>query len=292
MVHEAHDDRARILALAATEKIGWRLINRLLERFGSLEAIFSASAADLQTVQGIGAQIAASIERANPEQAAADLAAFEQAGIAVATWQDAAYPAAFNQLEDRPLVVFRRGILLPADSQAIAIVGTREPSPEASQMAYRWAASLAWRGWIVVSGLARGIDSQAHRGALETGGRTLAVLGVGFNHIYPPEAAALAAQIAANGALISEVHPELAAEPTPSRLVMRNRLITALSRAVIVIEAGASSGALHAAHHAHAQGRPVYVLDNSDGNRLLLDQFAGLLPESVDELLARVARKR
>ncbi len=292
MVHEAHDDRARILALAATEKIGWRLINRLLERFGSLEAIFSASAADLQTVQGIGAQIAASIERANPERAAADLAAFEQAGIAVATWQDAAYLTAFNQLEDRPLVVFRRGILLPADSQAIAIVGTREPSPEASQMAYRWAARLAWRGWIVVSGLARGIDSQAHRGALEAGGRTLAVLGVGFNHIYPPEAAALAAQIAANGALISEVHPELAAEPTPSRLVMRNRLITALSRAVIVIEAGASSGALHAAHHAHAQGRPVYVLDNSDGNRLLLDQFAGLLPESVDELLARVARKR
>jgi len=154
------------------------------------------------------------------------------------------------------------------------------------QRAYQLAAAFARRGWVVISGLARGIDTAAHRGALLAGGRTLAVLGCGVNVAYPPENWRLAGQVRANGALVSEAHPD--APPTATALMRRNRLIAGLSRAVIVVEAPDDSGALHAARYAHAQGRPVFAPDNSAGNAALLRDFASPLPDEIETLLAHL----
>jgi DNA processing protein len=175
-------------------------------------------------------------------------------------------------LEDRPLVVFWKGQISTADSKTIAIVGTREPQPDSLELARIWAQDMATRGWTVISGLARGIDGMAHRGALNGKGRTLAVLGSGVNVVYPPEHQTLAQEIVEHGALISELHPD--SSPSTTALMRRNRLIASFAGAIIVVEAGAASGALHAARFGHAMGRPVYVVDNSAGNSALLRDFA------------------
>ncbi len=277
------DDRTRIIALALTDRVGWTLIHRLIERFGTLEAALSASPDALQTVQGIGKQIAANIRAIDLDRLAAELWRFEAQGITVATWQDAHYPARLKGLDDRPLALFWKGAIQPEDTRSIAIVGTRQPAGASIRLAQQWAADLAARGWTVVSGLARGIDTAAHQGALAANGRTIAVLGCGVNVVYPPENRPLAAQVIASGALISEVHPNTA--PTANTLMRRNRLIAGLSRALIVIEAPADSGALHAARYAHGQGTPVFAVDNSEGNAALLRDFARVLPEDVKVLI-------
>ncbi|HLY24945.1 MAG TPA: DNA-processing protein DprA [Aggregatilineales bacterium] len=282
------DERLSLIGLAMTRSIGPRLLDRLLARFGTLGAVLSASVEDLRTVQGIGPVIAGSIRRIDLRRLESELARFESQGIAFATWQDSAYPPALLKLDDKPLVVFWKGAWQweADDCRAIAIVGTREAQPQWARYAREYGKALAQRGWLVVSGMARGIDSAGQRGALEGGGRTLAVLGCGVNVVYPPENHALAKDIAANGALLCEVHPDTS--PSPNALTRRNRLITALSAATLVIEAGGASGALHAARCAHAQGRPVYAVDNSEGNAALLQDFAQPLPDDVDDLLADV----
>jgi DNA processing protein len=277
----ARYDRARALGLALTDGVGWKILNRLLDYFGSLEAIFGADQPRLQKVRGIGREIATRVAGIDLERMIAATRSFEAQGIAAVLWFDADYPAPFRQMNDRPLVLFRRGSLLPADVQAVAIVGTRQPTPESAQLAAQWAATFAEHGWTVVSGLARGVDTQAHRGALDAGGRSLAVLGCGLNTIYPPENAALAQMLVERGAVLSEIHPD---SPTVREALMRrNRLITALSKGVIIIEAGVTSGALHAARFAHAQGRPVFALHNSAGNAVLLKEYALLLPDNPDQ---------
>jgi DNA processing protein len=277
----ARYDRARALGLALTDGIGWKILNRLLDYFGSLEAIFGASHSQLQQVRGIGREIASRVAEIDLERMIAATRSFEAQGIAAVLWNDPNYPAPFRQMDDRPLVLFQKGSLLPADAQAVAIVGTRQPTSESAQLAALWAAAFAEHGWTVVSGLARGIDTQAHRGALDAGGRSLAVLGCGLNTIYPPENAALAQTLIERGAILSEIHPD---SPTHKEALMRrNRLITALSKGVIVVEAGATSGALHAARFAHAQGRPVFALNNSAGNAALLKDYALLLPDHADQ---------
>jgi DNA processing protein len=277
------DDRTRALALALTDRIGWTLLHRLLGTFGTLEAAFAATGEQLQLVQGIGKQIAANIQSIDLGRVAADFRRLDSQGIRVALWYDTAYPDRIKALADRPLALFWKGEICPEDAQAIAIVGTRNPSPRSAQLAYDLAGDLAAQGWTIVSGLARGIDTAAHHGALAAGGRTIAVLGCGVNVVYPPENARLAAQIAGGGALISEVHPDV--NPSTTTLMRRNRLIAALSRATIVVEAPGESGALHAARSAHALGRPVFALDNSTGNAGLLHDFAHPLPEDTATLI-------
>lgn len=281
------NDRTRIIALSLTRSVGWKLIHRLLDRFESFEAIFSATVDDLRSVHGIGQQIAANIQAVDLCELADELEQFEAKGMTVATWQDADYPAQLREIDDKPLTLFWKGTLQAADQQAVAIVGTREAKPESLNIAKHYAAGFAERGWTVVSGLARGIDSAAHQGAIGAGGRSLAVLGCGVNVIYPPENAALAQRLAADGAILSEVHPNTA--PSPNALMRRNRLITALSRAVIVVEAGEGSGALHAGRCGHEQGRLVYAVNNSAGNAALLKDFARSLPDSVDDLIAQLS---
>src|SRR5260221_2727399 len=278
------DDRIRAVALALTDRVGWKLIQRLLEPCGSLEAILAATSDELQTVRGIGNQIATNIRQIDPGKMADELTCFDEQGIKTVTWLDERYPSVLHHLDDKPLVIFSQGVHFPGEIvQTVAIVGTREPSELSREFAYGWAAAFARRGWTVISGLARGVDTAAHQGALDGGGRSFAILGCGVNVTYPPENGDLARRIGVNGALISEVHPETGVSPPALRL--RNRLITALSCATIVIEAGETSGALHSSRYARQQSRPVFALPNSAGNIALLDRGeAALLPDDPSDV--------
>ncbi len=281
-------DRHHAIALALTQGIGPKTLTKLLARFGTLAAILNASPAELQEIPGIGSKTAAAIRAIDLSAVATDLSRFENSGISVLLWSDAAYPSALRGLNDAPLIVFVRGHL--DESPRVAIVGTREPSQASIDCAESLATDFASQGWTVVSGMARGIDSAAHRGALAAGGRTVAVLGCGVSRIYPPENHELARQIVANGALLSEFHPDR--RPAANLLTIRNRVISGLSRAVIVVEAGETSGSLYAARRAHAQGRLVFAIPNgSIGNQKLLTDFAQPL-ESAAEAIATIAGHR
>jgi DNA processing protein len=282
------DDYLCSLGLSLIPGIGWKLINRLLAQFVTPAGICATRADQLISVPGIGKTLATRITSLNPEHVRRDYQMWLDRGMRVMLWDDPAYPARLSTLEDRPLALFVSGSLIPADNRSVAIVGTREATAVGRQVATQWAAELAGRGYTVISGLARGIDSHAHRSALDAGGRTIAVLGSGLSHIYPPEHFTLAGHIVQRGALLSEVRPET--RPTPSSLVFRNRLITALSVATIVAECGPTSGAMIAARRAFAQRRPVFVADNSDGPRLLLTEGAQMLPADADTLVEWLSR--
>jgi len=178
-------------------------------------------------------------------------------GIHVMAWTDRRFPAALLTISDMPPALWYRGTLDALDAPAVAIVGSRAASAVALETAARLAADLAARGIVVVSGLARGVDSAAHRGALTTG-RTIAVLGSGLDRVYPREHADLAREIAQRGLVMSEYPP--GTPPLPFRFPMRNRLISGLSRAVVVVEASARSGSLITAACALEQGRDVMAV--------------------------------
>jgi DNA processing protein len=185
------------------------------------------------------------------------LAAAARRGIKVIAWNEPAFPAALLTLTDLPPALWYQGQLDALDDVAVAIVGSRAASAAAIETASRLASDLAARGITVVSGLARGVDSAAHRGAMQTG-RTAAVLGSGLDRMYPPEHASLASEIAANGIVISEYPPGM--PPLQHHFPQRNRLISGLSRAVVVIEANEKSGSLITAACALEQGREVMAV--------------------------------
>lgn len=276
---DINESLARWVALSLIPNLGGRTLTRLLERFGSLEAVLAARPQELQQVKGVGPRLAAAIQTVNVAATGAALVRWQAGGIAILVQNSSAYPSALAALPDAPPVLFCRGTLTADDRQAVALVGTRQPAVQGHHAASALAALCASHGWTVVSGLATGIDTVAHRAALEAGGRTLAVLGSGVCTIYPPGNRALAERIMEHGALLSETHPDAA--PSAPALVARNRLISGLSRIVIVVEAGADSGCLHAARFARAQGRPVFVVVSaSPGNARLLAE--GALPLTLD----------
>jgi DNA processing protein len=210
-------------------------------------------------------------------------------GIDLVLRDDPAYPPALGRICDPPGVLFCRGKLEPRDELAVAIVGSRRCTVYGRQQAERLAGVLARAGLTIVSGLARGIDAAAHRGALEAGGRTLAVLGTGLAKIYPPEHAELAAAVAQNGAVLAEGPLDTA--PLPGLFPQRNRIIAGLSMGVVVIEASRSSGALHTVRHALEQGREVFAVPGridslaSEGCHDILRDGATLVRHADDILL-------
>jgi DNA processing protein len=275
------DDRsltlARWVALSLIPNLGSRRIAALLDHFGSLAGILEAGDADLRAVPGIGPKLAAAIRAIDLAHAASEIAGWQADGIAILLRSDAGYPAALKTLDDAPPVLFWRGLAGSDVSRAVAIVGTRSPTGASRRLAEIIAGTLAGQGWTVISGMAAGIDTAAHQGALRAGGRTLAVLGCGVRVIYPPENTALAAHILARGALLSEMHPDM--PPSSPALVARNRLISGLSRAVIVIETAEDGGGMYAARFAREQGRIVYAVQNgSAGNVRLMAEGARPLP--------------
>lgn len=273
-------DRIRWVALSLIPSLGARLLDRLLDAFGSLEALLAAETSELRRVPGIGPKLSAAIAAIDLDATRAAMAGWGAEGIAILLRGDVDYPIALDALSDAPPVLFMRGAVTAADERAVALVGTRHPSRAGQHVAVELAACAADHGWTVVSGLAAGIDGAAHQGALAAGGRTLAVLGSGMRNIYPPPHRALAGQIAAQGAVLAEVSPD--ARPHSAALVARNRLISGLSRAVIVVESGVTSGSMHAARFAGDQGRLVLAVDNpSPGNRQLIASGARPLPDDV-----------
>lgn len=269
-------ERAQWIALSLVPRLGRRTLERLHAQFGSPDAILGAREADLRAVPRVGAKTAAAILRADPAAVEAALERWRGTGITPLLPEDDGFPARLRALDDGPAALFWRGTPLSDGAPAAAIVGTRRPTRAAHTLASEMAETLARAGWTVISGLALGIDTAAHAGALR-GGITAAVLGSGLATIYPPSNSGLADQIAACGALLSEVHPDAA--PNSPALVARNRLIAGLADIVIVIEAGIDSGSLHAARFAHAYGRAVLVgPGDAAGNRSLLAQGAHRLP--------------
>ena len=222
-------------------------------------------------------------------RAAAALTRGSALGLTPIAWSDAAYPPALATIVDPPPVLWMRGVATALDRPAVAIVGSRAGSPYALAVAERLAADLCARGVVVVSGLARGVDSAAHRGALSArGGSTIAVLGSGVDVIYPAEHNTLAREIVATGAIVSELVP--GTPPNPAFFPQRNRIISGLSRSVVVIEAGEKSGSLITARCALEQGRDVLAVPgnvlsgrNRGAHALLRD--GAKIVESADDIL-------
>ena len=209
-------------------------------------------------------------------------------GLHLVPWNDPSYPAALSAIPDPPPVLWVRGNLSALTSRAVAIVGSRAGSPYSLAVAERLAADLATRGLVIVSGLARGVDSSAHRGALAAKGATLAVLGSGADVIYPAEHRDLAREIEADGAIVSELVP--GTPPQKQFFPLRNRIISGLSRAVLIVEAGEKSGSLITARCALEQGREVLAVPgnvlsgrNRGGHGLLKD--GAKIVESADDIL-------
>jgi len=248
-----------LLALHLTPGVGPRITAALLERFGSPAAVLRAPESQLRDVQYVGPKLAQSLTQAagNPDiDVELERVAKGQIRLIVKGAPD--YPASIASIPDPPLLLYVRGELTPADACAVAVVGSRQCTDYGRRIAAKLAAGLARAGATVVSGLARGIDGVAHRAALEAGGRTVAVLAGGLSRIYPPEHRGLADQAAASGALLTE--SSMAQEPLPGLFPARNRLISGLSRVIVIVEAGEGSGALHTAHHATEQGRTVMAV--------------------------------
>ncbi len=261
------------VALALIPGLGGKTLSRLIDHFGSLAAIHAASVSDLRAVPRIGPKMSAAIQAIDLDRTRADIRLWQSSGVSILFQGEPPYPPLLTGLDDAPPILFCRGDVTPDATNTVALGGTRHPSAASSQLAFSLAGLLSECGWTIVSGLAAGIDAAAHRGALH--GHTFALLGSGVLAPYPPENIPLANQIIHVGALLSEVHPTAA--PNSSALVSRNRLITSISRALIVIEAGATSGSMHAVRFASAQGRPVYAVENACNHHLFA---AGARPVS------------
>lgn len=284
-------ERVELVALGTLPGVGGATLRRLLSRFGSLHGILAATEGELRATPRIGPRTARAIRSADLERAAGLLRTLENAGIQVVTWDDAGYPAGLRTLPDAPPLLFARGRLLAGDDCAAAIVGTRAASERGRSAAAALAGALAQRGIAIVSGLAIGIDTAAHRGALDAGGRTLAVLGCGLRRLGSHANAELAARIAGQGAVVSEWHPD--SEPTPSRLVARDRVISGLSRWVIVVESGEAGGSIRTAAFASRQGRVLAALPGTPGADALLAAGAVQLewPACDVDALAELIRR-
>lgn len=276
-------------ALHVVPGIGPRLAAALLKRFGSTAAILTASAAELAEIPHLPSATASALQKAlGGQDVETELALLDKHGVGLIRLGSPEYPPALATIAVPPRFLFVRGQLQPSDANAIAIVGSRQCTSYGRRVAERLAGDLVQAGYTVVSGLARGIDGCAHRGALDGKGRTLAILAGGLAKIYPPEHAELADAVAASGALISESAMRM--EPMPGMFPARNRIISGLCRAVVVVEANEKSGALITARHAAEEGREVFAVPGpvdsgaSAGTLKLLRQGAKLIRHARDLL--------
>ncbi len=274
------------ITLSLADHIGGKTLHALFDHFaGDTDAIFCADAASLQRVPGIGPKIAQNILSLKRDVLTNAITQWQADGVMIIPALDAAFPQRLHTIKDAPATLFVRGEWQADDSRRhVAIVGTRQPTADAAQTARKLATMLAEQGCVIISGLARGIDREAHHGALVTAeGRTLAVLGCGVLNIYPADNHDLVEAISKRGALMSECAPD--APPSGPRLVARNRIISGLSDAVIVVETGRDGGAMYAARRAWEQGRKVYTVDYpASGNQELIANGAYPLHPHQPEL--------
>jgi DNA processing protein len=268
--------------------VGNYTYKRLIEAFGSPQQVFAAARDRLLAIEGVTEAIAGAITRHTPSDAVyKNIEICREKHIGVIPMTDPAYPPLLRELPDPPPYLYVLGALEP-DAACIAIVGSRNPTGYGRSMARQLGRDLAEYGLRIVSGMARGIDTAAHQGALDGGGKTYAVLGSGVASIYPRENLALAEKIAANGAVISEL--PVFAEPQAYHFPMRNRIISGMSVGTIVVEAARKSGSLITARLAAEQGREVFAVPGSiqsfksTGTHGLLKQGARLIENAADVL--------
>ncbi len=283
------DDLQGLFLLQSVPGIGNQRIRQLISHFGSVEKVISATHSSLMTVDGVDKKLADRILRGKePEFAAHQLKMLEAYKASVLTFWDHAYPGGLKQIFDPPVILFQKGRLLPEDSVSIAIVGTRNPSGYGVQVTEKLTRELSKTGFTIISGLARGIDTVAHRTALKAGGRTVAVLGSGLDLIYPAENKKLASEIEKSGAILTE-YP-FGTKPDASNFPKRNRIISGLTLGTLVVEAGSKSGALITANFAAEQGREVFAVPGAitsgrsiGTNRLIKD--GAKLVQGLDDIL-------
>lgn len=241
--------------------IGAVRVQALIQYFGDLKTAWNAAPIELARA-GLGGKV---IERILQARKTVDLeklwTKIEAQGIKILTWKDEAYPQRLKEIDQPPPVLYIRGDYLPEDLFAVAIVGTRRVTAYGRQITEELAAYLAGNGITVISGLARGVDAVAHQTALKAGRRTIGILGSGVDRIYPPEHRGLAEKMMESGAIVSDYAP--GTPPDASNFPPRNRIISGLSLAVVVIEAGETSGALITAEFAAEQGREIFAVPGS-----------------------------
>jgi DNA processing protein len=255
------DDKRYWIGFNLIKGIGAVRMQALIQHFGDLELAWKASPEDLAEA-GLGKKVIERIIQAREEVDLRKLwEKIESQGIKILTWQDESYPGRLKEIDQPPPVLYIRGEYLPDDLFAVAIVGTRRVTAYGRQITEEISSFLAANGITVISGLARGVDAIAHQTTLKAGGRTIAVLGSGVDKIYPPEHRRLAEQMMERGAVVSDY--ALGTPPDASNFPPRNRIISGLSLAVVVIEAGETSGALITAEFAAEQGREVFAVPGS-----------------------------
>lgn len=284
-------DKRYWIGFTLIKGIGAVRLQALINHFGDLESAWKAAPEQLAKA-GLGMKL---VERIVQARRGADLDRIvediDRQGIQALTWEDEAYPSRLKEIEQPPPVLYIRGEFLPEDVFAVAIVGTRRVTAYGRQVTEELAGYLGASGLTVVSGLARGVDALAHSSSLQAGGRTLAVLGSGVDRIYPPEHRLLAEKIRERGAILSDYPPGTA--PDASNFPPRNRIISGLSLAVVVVEAGETSGALITAEFAASQGREVFAVPGnilapmSKGTNRLIQQGAQplLTPQDLMQAL-------
>ncbi len=247
------------LRLAAIPGLGPILRQRLIGQFGSASRVLRESMASLKGISGVGHHLASAISTSNThDKASRILDDCQQHSIDIVLNTDPEFPELLSQIPDPPDMLFVRGTLEPCDSLAIAVVGARHATKAGQRIAHAFAEGLARAGLTIVSGLARGIDAAAHRGAINAGGRTIAVLGSGLRNIYPQEHYQLVEDVIHHGAAVSELPPST--PPHAAAFPRRNRIVSGLSLGTIVIQASQRSGALITARLAGEQGRDVFAL--------------------------------
>jgi DNA processing protein len=269
--------------------VGPHTIRALLERFGAANRVLEASRAELTATSGVGPELARRIARARQDcDAQGELALCRECAASVLPRDDPDYPPLLQNIPDPPSLIYVKGKLEPKDQIAIAIVGSRRCTPYGLRIADRLAGALARTGFTVVSGLARGIDAAAHRGAIKAGGRSIAVVANGLASVYPPEHDELARELVRSGGMLSEM--PMRQSPLAGLFTQRNRIIAGISLGVVVVEATARSGSLSTARHALEQNREVFAvpgpvdsLSSRGCHRLIRD--GARLVETVDDIL-------
>jgi DNA processing protein len=275
------------LKLINADGVGPVTFKKILEKCGSVDKALGASVKELSEIEGIGFKTAEAITRTRDKfDSAGELELAEKLGVRIINFEDEEYPQLLKDIYDPPPVLYIKGPIKKEDNLAIAIVGARRCSLYGEEQAARLAHLLSSAGVTICSGMARGIDSAAHQGAMAAGGRTIAVLGCGLSHIYPPENKKLFEQISQMGACVSEL--PLRTGPLGENFPARNRLIAGLSLGTIVVEAGFNSGALITAKFACEYGREVMAVPGkvdsplSKGAHQLIKQGAKLVESVAD----------
>ncbi|HEX8950130.1 MAG TPA: DNA-processing protein DprA [Dissulfurispiraceae bacterium] len=287
------DDLRCLIALGFVKDIGPVTIKRLLSAFRSPRKIFEASPGELRSVEEIKESRAKAIREFDAwDMVDRELEAAERHGVRIIRYTDKEYPGPLRHIDNSPVLLYSKGSIIEEDQYAVAVVGSRNMTAYGRRIAETIAHDLASRGLTIVSGMARGIDTVAHQGALRAGGRSIAVLGCGLDTVYPSENRTLLGELSGSGCVISEF--PMGMPPNKENFPRRNRLISGLSLGVLVVEATARSGSLITANYALEQGKDIFAVPgsidarNSEGTNTLIKKGAKLV-QSADDIMEELA---